>query len=244
MPERPDTRAVTGRNSAITAGFCMKPDIRPAIADVSRISRSSMPFARRSSHTARRLSAPVRSRPAPRIIVAITAITALPEKPSNSCAAGTSPVSPSTTSTTSAVASARMRSIMNIAMVKPTSPSTIIMSRVRVRPVSMGAGLLRRPFVQQVPDAVAELQAATLEVRLPPPSRARHRAARAGAVAQPRRGVEHVEHVLLVVLPVGRQVQQPAGLQALAKQRGELRLHEPALVVALLVPRVREVDAH
>ncbi len=66
----------------------------------------------------------------------------------------------------------------------------------------------------------------------------------AGAVAQARRGVEHVPHVLGIGLPVGGAVQAAGRGQLAHQQRGELGLDQPALVVALLVPGVREIDAH
>src|SRR5690606_32299921 len=223
---------------------CMKAELKPARPEVSRISRSSMPLDTRSSQFATRCRAPVRSRPAPRIMVAMTLMTALPEKPSKIWLAGTRPVSPRITSTTSAVASARMRSNMNMPMVKPTSPSTITMSRVRARPVSMVGAALLGAVVQQVPDAVAELQAAGFEVGLAAPFRARDGAAGAGPVAQAGFGIEHVPHVPGIGLPVGGQVQQAARAQAPAQQVHEGRLEQPPLVVSLLVPGVGEVDAH
>ena len=140
---------------------------------VSSSRRCSTPCARRSSQPARRFSAPVRSRPAPRIIVAITLMTALLEKPLNRSSGATRPVSPSSISTTSATTSARIRSNRNIAIVKPTSPSTSFMSVVSVSAVSMR---LRRilvaasaAVVKQVPHAVPELLAARLEMRLRAP---------------------------------------------------------------------------
>ena len=42
-----DRREATGIISAVTAGFCMKPDIMPATSESSRINRSSAPCARR-----------------------------------------------------------------------------------------------------------------------------------------------------------------------------------------------------
>ena len=71
----------------------------------------------------------------------------------------------------------------------------------------------RPVVVQQIPHAVPELLAARLEMRLRTPSRPRHAAARAGAVAQPGRRIEHVPHLLGIVLPVGGEVQAAAGAQ-------------------------------
>ena len=118
-PVRELRREATGMYSAITAGLCISGELRPAMAVVSNSRRCSTPCARRSSHPARRLSAPVRSSPAPRIIVAITLMTALLEKPLNRFSGATRRVSPSSISTTSATTSARMRSNRNIAIVNP-----------------------------------------------------------------------------------------------------------------------------
>ena len=136
-PVRELSRDATGMYSAITAGLCISGELRPAMAVVYSSRRFSMPCARRNSQPARRLSAPVRSRPAPRIIVAMTLITALLEKPVNKRSGETSRVSPSSISTTSATTSARIRSNRNIAIMKTTSPSTSFMSVVSVSAVSM-----------------------------------------------------------------------------------------------------------
>ncbi|KAG0937366.1 hypothetical protein G6F31_015606 [Rhizopus arrhizus] len=117
----------------------------------------------------------------------------------------------------------------------------------RQRGIHVGRGVLRRSsgaVVQQVPDAMAELLATGLEVGLRAPVRARHAATRAGTVDQAGGGVEHIPHLLGVVLPVGRAVQAATRAQLAHQQVGERRLQQAALVVALLVPRVREVDAH
>ena len=101
------------------------------------------------------------------------------------------------------------------------------MSVVSVRAVSMRVAASLRllsAVVEQVPDAVAELLAAGLEMRLRPPFRPRHRAARAGAIAQARRRIEHVPHLLGIVLPIGGEVQAPAGRELAHEQRGELRV--------------------
>ena len=78
---RAERREATGRKSAVTEGFCMKPEINPAAAELNRIRRSSIPSERRNSQPARRFNAPVRSRPELRIIEAMMLMTALPEKP-------------------------------------------------------------------------------------------------------------------------------------------------------------------
>src|SRR5690606_271726 len=245
-PVREDSREATGRYRASTDGFCITEELRPATAVVSSNSRCSTPCARRSSQPASRLRAPVRSSPAPRTMVAITLITALPEKPSNRSSGATRPVSPSNTSTDSATTSARTRSNTNRTMVRPTSPSTSIMSGVSVSAVSTSPrsqSLLLDPVVQQIPDTVAEFQAPVLEVGPGPPGRPRHVPARAGTVAQAGRRVEHVPHLFRIVVPIGGEVQAATRAQLAHQQRGEGGIHQPALVVALLVPRVREVDA-
>src|SRR5690606_7774537 len=281
-PVRDDRRETTGRYSAITDGFCITDELSPAMPETSSSRRSSAPRARRSSQAARRLRAPVRSRPMPRIIVAMTLITALEEKPLNRSSGCTRPVRPSITSTTSATRSARTRWNTNNTMVRPTSPSTIFMSVVSAswgsisvgirdaragnrhdppsgptRPAqgpaaaavasgeAAGSCLRRSPaVVQQVPDPMAEALAAGFEMGLRAPFGTRDVATRAGAVDQPRGGVEHVPHLFGVVLAVGGQVQASVRRELAHQQCGERGLHQPALVVALLVPGVGEVDAH
>ena len=90
---------------------------------------------------------------------------------------------------------------------------------------------------------MAQLLAAGLEMRLRAPVGAWHAAARSGAVGQARGRVQHVPHVLGVGLPVGGAVQATTRAQLACDQGGEGRLYQPALVVALLVPRIRKVDA-
>src|SRR5262245_27671397 len=254
-------------------------ELMPATPLVSSSRRFSMPFARRSSQPARRFSAPVRSRPAPRIIVATMLMTALPEKPLNSSSGSTRPDRPSRTSTTSATTSARMRSNRNITIVKPTSPSTSFMSVVSVSAVSIRRGFRESGFanregtharlrgmrpgstqggvrfpisnpesripafvVQQVPHAVAEFLPARFEMGLRPPLRPLDAAARTGAIDQARRGIEHVPHLLGIVLPIGGEVQAAARCEFGHDQVRELGLDQAPLVVALLVPGVGEVD--
>ncbi|CAN0619038.1 protein of unknown function [Burkholderia multivorans] len=94
----------------------------------------------------------------------------------------------------------------------------------------------------EIPDAVAEPQAAPLELRDRPVIGARRIAV--GGVLERRIGAEHLQHLLRVVLPVRRAVQVRAGLQARREQRDERRLDQPALVMARLVPRIGEEDVH
>ena len=94
----------------------------------------------------------------------------------------------------------------------------------------------------QIPDAVPEPQAAPLELRDRPVVGAR--CVIGGGIFECGIGAEHFEHLLRVFLPVGRAVQISAGLQARCEQRDERRLDQPALVMAGLVPRIREEDVH
>jgi undecaprenyl-diphosphatase len=102
-------------------------------------------------------------------------------------------------------------------------------------------GFLTAPE-QQVPYAVPEPDAAPLEFR----DRAVVRTRRVAVGGILKRGLcrQHLEHLLGVVLPVGREMDVAARLQAGDQQRDEFRLDQPALVMARLVPRVREVDVH
>ena len=146
-PVRVEIRATTGRNNAVTAGFCMTAEISPVMPHRTSSRRRSSPFDRRRMCDAAVFSTPVRSSPAPRIIVAMIATTALPAKPSNNCSVGTTPVMPSATSTSSATTSARTHSSVNMTSVNVVSPSTSSISLERVRPLSMvlvGGGVVPR----------------------------------------------------------------------------------------------------
>lgn len=94
----------------------------------------------------------------------------------------------------------------------------------------------------QIPDAVAEPQAAAFELRDRAVVGARRVVGR--GVFERRLGAEHFQHLLGVVLPVGRAMQVRAGFQARRELCDERRLDQPALVVARLVPRVGEEDVH
>ncbi len=65
-----------------------------------------------------------------------------------------------------------------------------------------------------------------------------------GGVGQQRLGREHLQHLLRIGLPVGRAVQVAPGLQPPCELGHERWLDQSPLVVALLVPRVREEDVH
>lgn len=70
--------------------------------------------------------------------------------------------------------------------------------------------------------------------------RARDAFAVFGQVAITRRNVHHFQHVLGVRFPVGGHVQHTTDLQLAAHQLSERRLNDTTLVVAALVPWVRE----
>lgn len=94
----------------------------------------------------------------------------------------------------------------------------------------------------QVPDAVAQAQAARLELGLRPVGRARRVVGR--GVLQQRLAAQHFQHLLGIVFPVGRAVDIATGRQAAGQQCDERRLDQAALVVALLGPGVGEIDVH
>ncbi len=83
-PVREEMRLTTGRNSAVRAGFCMIAESRPVSPHNTSSRRRSSPRESLSRNEAARDSTPVRSSPAPRIMVAMIAITALPAKPAKS----------------------------------------------------------------------------------------------------------------------------------------------------------------
>ena len=130
MPVRADKREATGKNRAVTDGFCINPEIKPAAAELNKIRRSSMPSERLNNQAAKRFKAPVRSRPELNIIEAIMLITALLESPENNSPEGTKLLAPKIISTTSAVRSPRIRSNTNIVITKAAKPSTKTMSPV------------------------------------------------------------------------------------------------------------------
>src|SRR5690348_6260386 len=196
---------------------------------------------------------PVRSRPAPMIITAISEITALPAKPSNNWSIGSRPVMPITTTTSSASTSARTHSRISIAIVKPTSPSTSIMSGVRVSSIARLLGLcqcigwregLMDAIIEEVPHSVTETHTPLLESRFDAPRRPFRIAAFSPAIAPRGRRSQHLAHVLRIVRPVGRQMQEPAEFDTAGEQLNECGLNQAALVVAFLVPGIREPDAH
>jgi hypothetical protein len=55
--------------------------------------------------------------------------------------------------------------------------------------------------------------------------------------------IQHVPHLFRIVLPIRGEVQAAIRRQLAHQQRGERGIHQPPLVVALLVPGIGEVDA-
>src|SRR6185436_20260013 len=94
------------------------------------------------------------------------------------------------------------------------------------------------PPKQKLPDRVTQALSARFEFRHRPRSKPRRRR------LEQRLLREHFLHVLGVVGPVGGRVQDAAGGELVRRERGKLRLHHAALVVALLWPRIgkEEVD--
>jgi hypothetical protein len=136
-PVRAERRLDTGIISAARAWLGMMA-LKALVTPLTTMPRrDSRPPDMRITKLAALDSAPARSSPAPMIMMAWFAINALPEKPWNTWVAGISPVSPITTTTSSATMSARIHSSTSMIMVKATSPSTRIMSGVRVRPAAV-----------------------------------------------------------------------------------------------------------
>src|SRR6185312_7744766 len=102
--------------------------------------------------------------------------------------------------------------------------------------------------VKKLPDIVSQPFAASLEARRRAlarvPRGALEETAAWHGVLEQRARVEHLLHVLGVWLPVRSEQQHTAGLQSTRNAFGEGRLKKPALVVTLLVPRVREENLH
>ncbi len=90
-PVRALTRLTTGTSNVASAWLWITADRLPTSELTRSETRSSMPPARRRIIAAALLSMPVRSRPAPMIMTAISEITALPANPSKSCSTGIEP---------------------------------------------------------------------------------------------------------------------------------------------------------
>ncbi len=124
-----------------------------------------------------------------------------------------------------------------IALAGSARPAAPNVARVRARrPVRRA----RQPggAKDHVPHAVAQAEAARLELGQRPVLRARREAV--GRVLEQRLGGERGEDLLRVVLPVGGDVQVAAGGEAQRELVHERGLQQPPLVVPLLRPRDRE----
>ena len=221
----------------------MKPDISPATAEVHRIRRSSTPFDRRSSQEARRFSAPVWSRPAPRIMVAMIAITALPEKPENSSLAGTSPghAERDQHHQRGGVAADALEHEHGHGEHDQAEHQHHVAGQDQVG-AHVAAQVLRRRYSRsQTP--WPSFWPAGLEMRLPPPLRPRHGAARTGGVvaAAARRRARRASARRSAPSRWPGAAGRPG---AACRTAGATKagLHQPALVVPLLVPGIGEVD--
>src|SRR5690348_1286190 len=252
-PVRAEMRLATGRNNAASAWLWMIDERLPTVVLSSSDTRLSTPPERRRMKDAALLSIPVRSRPAPMIMMPISDNTALEAKPSNNCCTGISPVMPITTTTSSATMSARTHSRISMITVKPTSPSTSIMSGVRVSSIgpkvrsgqfAWVGGQSLHTVVQQISNRMAEIDPAPLETRFDPPRRPLRFTAFPFAQSPARLRGQHFPHVRSILGPVGGEVQQAARFHARRQQFGKCGLDQPPLVVALLGPRIREPDAH
>ena len=97
-------------------------------------------------------------------------------------------------------------------------------------------------FENQIPDAVAELEAAALEFGFR--SGVRPVGVTGRRVPKLRLGGEHLEHLPGVFLPIGAGMHAGAGLHPRGEQRGERRLDQAPLVMALLRPGVGKEYVH
>ena len=87
---------------------------------------------------------------------------------------------------------------------------------------------------------MSQTGAAPLEPRRWPKVRSRYVGAVRAQAAQALACAGHSEHLLCVLLPIGGESQHPAGPQLIREQPDETLIDQAALVVALLVPRIRE----
>ena len=102
------------------------------------------------------------------------------------------------------------------------------------------------PAEHQVPDAVAELEAAVLEFgqRAVVGLGGVAIAALGRRVGQQRFRAQHLQHLLGVGFPVGGQMQVATSLEVARQAVHKRRLDQAAFVVAALVPGVGEEDVH
>ena len=88
---------------------------------------------------------------------------------------------------------------------------------------------------------MAQSLPAALKLGLGPLFGSRRELASTGAVFQPGTGVEHLQHLLRVGLPVRRKVQNATGTQPRCEQLDKRGLYKASLVMTLLVPGVSEL---
>ena len=96
--------------------------------------------------------------------------------------------------------------------------------------------------MDQVPHAMAKSHAALLEMGIDAPRGCLGVCPESRPVAPLVRGIDDFKHVLGVLGPVGREVQQSARPHARGEEFDELRLDQASLVMTLLGPRIREID--
>ncbi len=134
---RVEIRETTGRNNAVAPTFCIRLEIPPTVPDINGMILLAVLPPIRNMKAATTVITPVLSRPAPSIMTAIMEITALEAKPLNNWSDGTRPSKPTSTMIDKATTSTLTTSNTNRTMVITSTVSTIIMSPVSVRLVSM-----------------------------------------------------------------------------------------------------------
>src|SRR5215813_3239810 len=90
---------------------------------------------------------------------------------------------------------------------------------------------------EQIPDRMAELAAALFELRQRPmigPRRiVEHR------IDEQRLSIQHIEHLLRIILPVRGEMHVPVLTERASEQMHEGRLDQTAFMMALLWPGIR-----
>ena len=96
----------------------------------------------------------------------------------------------------------------------------------------------------QIVDGMAQPFTTTLELGHRPLIRSLRVTASTGQVTKGAMALHHFEHLLGIGCPVRGQMQLSSRTQASREQRHQRRLHQSALVMTLLGPRVRKEDEH